>query len=302
MATIYKYNDYEYRDESGEFTTEEVKQQLVQYFPELAQAKAEKSTDGEGNTVITFVKRAGTKGGRRAHRVCAVGIMGSDKVGECAGDLYAHSTEPGILQCARHVRLVDAFTKAKPGLTFVEWWARLSAADRAHAEEVGQISAQWTLTVVSRPPEWKQRVGADLTVRILDADDKIVEVWQEIGGIRGGIGVEYDDIYKLIQVLRDAQDYLYRRRFAALTQAALDIRFLIVSGGGMATKTLVENVLLARYPDLKRDFAHHLLNTLEVENRTGFIFEGGQARWTEPRPAPERSEYPELSVLKNDAA
>ena len=62
MATIYKYNDYEYRDESDEFTTEEVKQQLVQYFPELAQAKAESSKDGEGNTVVTFVKRAGTKG------------------------------------------------------------------------------------------------------------------------------------------------------------------------------------------------------------------------------------------------
>lgn len=64
MATIYKYNDYEYRDEAGEFTTTDVKTQLTQYFPELANAKAEESTDSEGNTVVTFVKRAGTKGKR----------------------------------------------------------------------------------------------------------------------------------------------------------------------------------------------------------------------------------------------
>jgi PRTRC genetic system protein C len=61
MATIYRYNDYEYRDEDGAFTTDEVKKQLTQYYPELANAKAETSAEGE-DTVITFVKRAGTKG------------------------------------------------------------------------------------------------------------------------------------------------------------------------------------------------------------------------------------------------
>lgn len=62
MATIYKYNDYEYQDEDGTLTADEVKQQLTQYFPELARATAETSTDAAGNTVVTFVKRAGTKG------------------------------------------------------------------------------------------------------------------------------------------------------------------------------------------------------------------------------------------------
>ena len=62
MPTIYKYNDYEYTDTAGEFTTEEVRQQLTQYFPELANATAKESTDDEGNAVIEFVKRAGTKG------------------------------------------------------------------------------------------------------------------------------------------------------------------------------------------------------------------------------------------------
>ncbi|HNT74358.1 MAG TPA: hypothetical protein PKH77_04970 [Anaerolineae bacterium] len=58
---IYKYNDYEYKDEAGEFTTEEVKRQLTQYFPEIANCTVEEKKSGE-DTVVTFVKRAGTKG------------------------------------------------------------------------------------------------------------------------------------------------------------------------------------------------------------------------------------------------
>ena len=63
MATIYTYRqgNYEFRDEHGDFTAEDVKQQLVQYFPELANATTEKS-ETDGDTVVTFVKRAGTKG------------------------------------------------------------------------------------------------------------------------------------------------------------------------------------------------------------------------------------------------
>jgi len=67
MATVYKYQDYEYRDEAGEFTTEEVRKQLTQYFPELAQATAETKKVGD-DTVVTFVKRAGTKGSDDAGR------------------------------------------------------------------------------------------------------------------------------------------------------------------------------------------------------------------------------------------
>ncbi|MBN2003952.1 MAG: hypothetical protein JXA21_11410 [Anaerolineae bacterium] len=62
MATVYKYQDYTYRDEAGEFTAEDVKSQLRQYFPELANATAESKTLENGDTQVTFVKRAGTKG------------------------------------------------------------------------------------------------------------------------------------------------------------------------------------------------------------------------------------------------
>jgi PRTRC genetic system protein C len=62
MARIYKYEDYEYTDENEEFTTEDVKSQLQQYFPELANATAEEKALDNGDTEITFVKKAGTKG------------------------------------------------------------------------------------------------------------------------------------------------------------------------------------------------------------------------------------------------
>jgi PRTRC genetic system protein C len=64
MATIYKYphGDYEYRDEEDELTTQQMQDHLRQYFPELANASVEESEDDEGNKVVTFVKRAGTKG------------------------------------------------------------------------------------------------------------------------------------------------------------------------------------------------------------------------------------------------
>lgn len=64
MATIYKYpgGNYEFTDEDDQLTIDEVREQLTQYFPELAQADADEATDDEGNRVVTFVKRAGTKG------------------------------------------------------------------------------------------------------------------------------------------------------------------------------------------------------------------------------------------------
>lgn len=63
MATIYRYaqGNYEFRDENNEFTVEDVKRQLTQYFPELANATTETSQAG-ADTVVTFVKKAGTKG------------------------------------------------------------------------------------------------------------------------------------------------------------------------------------------------------------------------------------------------
>jgi PRTRC genetic system protein C len=67
MARIYKYEDYEYVDEDEEFTAADVKAQLQQYFPELANATAEEKDLGNGDTEITFVKKAGTKGHVHQH-------------------------------------------------------------------------------------------------------------------------------------------------------------------------------------------------------------------------------------------
>jgi hypothetical protein len=81
---IYKYNDYEYKDEAGEFTTADVKQQLTQYFPEIANCVTEEKQQG-ADTVVTFVKRAGTKGqgdgvtGREGERMPVFLRVGDDR-------------------------------------------------------------------------------------------------------------------------------------------------------------------------------------------------------------------------------
>jgi PRTRC genetic system protein C len=64
MATIYKYpaGNYEFRDDDDQFTTEQVQQQLTQYFPELANATTDEKELENGTREVTFVKRAGTKG------------------------------------------------------------------------------------------------------------------------------------------------------------------------------------------------------------------------------------------------
>jgi len=62
MATIYKYGEYEFNDADDQFTAEDVKRQLTAYYPELANATTEDSTNADGVKIVTFVKRAGTKG------------------------------------------------------------------------------------------------------------------------------------------------------------------------------------------------------------------------------------------------
>lgn len=62
MARIFKYGDQTWADPGAEFTTEDVKAQLTQFFPELARATAKERALPDGTTEIEFVKNAGTKG------------------------------------------------------------------------------------------------------------------------------------------------------------------------------------------------------------------------------------------------
>lgn len=61
MKRIFRYGDQEFPDPGSSFTNEMVRQQLVTYFPELAQATSE-IEEKDGTQFVTFRKQAGRKG------------------------------------------------------------------------------------------------------------------------------------------------------------------------------------------------------------------------------------------------
>lgn len=78
-----------------------------------------------------------------------------------------------------------------------------------------------------------------------------------------------------------------------------DIRYLIVKSGGMATKTNVENILMARYKITRSD-AHSLTNS--AENNNVRAFSTCPLRWntyTTQRPEPNFSDWPEIDLTKD---
>ena len=82
-------------------------------------------------------------------------------------------------------------------------------------------------------------------------------------------------------------------QFAAITDAAVDIQYLIIKSGAMATKTAVENVLIDRF-NLDRSDAHTVVNF--VESRRDFSVGGGRVTWQAQRPEPKSWDYPELGL------
>ena len=64
MARIFRYDGREFPDPDPQLSVEDVRKQLGEFFPELANAdtREEKRDD---DTIFTFTKRIGTKGRRR---------------------------------------------------------------------------------------------------------------------------------------------------------------------------------------------------------------------------------------------
>lgn len=72
-----------------------------------------------------------------------------------------------------------------------------------------------------------------------------------------------------------------------------DIRYLIIAMGGMAMKSLVEQILQARWPDLEDHQARDLTNGAEFSARGAFRLNSLQ--WTTTtRPEPDIADWPEV--------
>src|SRR5262249_53304291 len=61
MARVFVYDQREFPDPDPKLPVDEVRKQLAEFFPELANAEAREERRGE-DTVVTFTKRIGTKG------------------------------------------------------------------------------------------------------------------------------------------------------------------------------------------------------------------------------------------------
>lgn len=61
MARVFVYEGQEYPDPDPAMNTEEVRQQMANFFPELFNAQTNTVKRGDDD-VITFTKRVGTKG------------------------------------------------------------------------------------------------------------------------------------------------------------------------------------------------------------------------------------------------
>ena len=80
--------------------------------------------------------------------------------------------------------------------------------------------------------------------------------------------------------------------YTRLLEEARDIRYVIYVTGGNATKTVIENVLMARNPGLGRGDAHMVTNSVEGRDLDPFprqrVFTG--------REAPTMADYPEIAA------
>lgn len=71
MARVFVYDGREFPDPDPKLPVDEVRKQLAEFFPELANADTRQEQRGE-DTVVTFTKRIGTKGRGRSRDVIAV--------------------------------------------------------------------------------------------------------------------------------------------------------------------------------------------------------------------------------------
>jgi PRTRC genetic system protein C len=71
MARMFIYDGREFPDPDPQLPVDEVRKQLAEFFPELANADTRQEQRGE-DTVVSFTKRIGTKGRPRSRDVVTV--------------------------------------------------------------------------------------------------------------------------------------------------------------------------------------------------------------------------------------
>src|ERR1051326_835404 len=97
MARLFVYDGREFPDPDPKLSVEEVRRQMLDFFPELANAETREETRGE-DTVYTFSKRIGTKGRRQPNVVAILRRVPEKRlrVFELANELVAVNGEVDV--------------------------------------------------------------------------------------------------------------------------------------------------------------------------------------------------------------
>ena len=122
MARIFVVDGREFPDPDPQLSVEEVRQQLSEFFPELANADTREEQRGDDARYV-FTRRIGTKGRRRAPNVVAILRRVPEKrlrVFELAGELLDARGDLDVDEAARRqpeVNLAVAEAKAYAAAT-----------------------------------------------------------------------------------------------------------------------------------------------------------------------------------------
>lgn len=80
--------------------------------------------------------------------------------------------------------------------------------------------------------------------------------------------------------------------YLKILDETIEIQYLIIAAGGIATKTAVENILMRRH-SLNRSDAHSFTNY--AESRQDFMVRSGKVQWLAKRPQPTIEDWPEMA-------
>lgn len=142
---------------------------------------------------------------------------------------------------------------------------------------------------------FKMTVSEDTYITV--APGGMVEIFNELEVGQIGVGLRYAEVPAAINALRDALSHIYD----AVCADCVAVQFLCLTHGEMATKDMVEDVVMLRW-GVERGMVHEVLNRITENGQTAYRrADEDDAGWvwraqtSEPRP----SDYPEfLCVLQ----
>jgi len=145
--------------------------------------------------------------------------------------------------------------------------------------------------------KFKMVISDDTYVTV--AHGGMVEIFNELEDGKIGVGLRYAEVPAALNALREALGHIYD----AVCADCVIVQFMLLKQGRMATKDLVEDVIMLRW-GVDRGMVHEVLNKLTENGQTAYKRADDDASgwvWTAKTPEPNPSDYPEfLCILQRE--